>query len=262
MNKTAVTVVKIGGKVLDDDQLLAGVLDSFAAIEGPKILVHGGGKAATEIAGKLGVEAPMINGRRITNDAMMDVALMVYGGLMNRKMAAGLQARGINALGLTGADLNVIQAHKRPVKDIDYGLAGDIDAVDGKRLLWLLEGGITPIMAPLTHDGKGQMLNTNADTIASSTARSLAREATVSLVFTFEKPGVMTDPDDDTTVIPHLDRQVFEYHREAGNIAGGMIPKLTNAFEALSAGVDKVYICHANALADLQRDSFVGTIIS
>ena len=231
--KPLLTVVKIGGKVLESNEKLDLVLDAFVKIQGAKILVHGGGKTATQIAEKLGIEAPMINGRRITSHEMLEVATMVYGGLMSRQMVAKLQARGQNAIGMTGADLDVIRAHKRPVKDIDYGFAGDIDQVNSDTLEMLVNQGIVPIMAPLTHNGQGQLLNTNADTIASSVARSLSKKYKVSLVYCFEKPGVMMDPDDDDSVISNLNAEAFEKLKGEGIIAAGMIPKLTNAFEAL-----------------------------
>ncbi|MEZ4828300.1 MAG: acetylglutamate kinase [Bacteroidia bacterium] len=256
-----VTLVKIGGKVLDDAVSLNRVLDSFAKIEGPKILVHGGGKAATEIAARLGVEAPMINGRRITSEAMLEVAAMVYGGLMSRQLAAGLQKRGLNAAGLTGADMDVIRAVKRPVKDIDYGLAGDIVSVNTARLVWLLDAGIVPILAPLTHDGLGQLLNTNADTIAGTVAASLTKTYEVSLVYAFERPGVLADHNNDDSVIGSITRSRFEKYVAEGVIGGGMIPKLENAFQSLEAGVKTVFICHADAIGEIYTAEYPGTKI-
>lgn len=255
------TIVKIGGKVLDEVVALRGVMDRFARIDGAKILVHGGGKAATDIAGKLGVEAPMINGRRITNAAMLEVAIMVYGGLMSRQMVAGLQQRGLNAIGLTGADLDVIRATKRPVKDIDYGLAGDVSRVNTDRLSWLLDAGIVPVLAPLTHDGNGQLLNTNADTIAGTVAAGMSRLFEVSLVYCFERPGVLADPQNDHSVISSITLPDFDRYVKAGTIAGGMIPKLENAFESLGAGVKAVFICHADALGEIYTDHYPGTKI-
>ncbi|MEZ4776986.1 MAG: acetylglutamate kinase [Bacteroidia bacterium] len=255
------TIVKIGGKVLDDFAALNGVMDQFALIDGAKLLVHGGGKAATDIAGKLGVEAPMVNGRRITNAAMLEVAMMVYGGLMSRQMVAGLQKRGMNAVGLTGADMDVIRAVKRPVKDIDYGLAGDVSAVNTERLTWLLEAGIVPVLAPLTHDGNGQLLNTNADTIAGTVAAGMSRFFEVSLVYCFERTGVLADPNDDHSVISSITRPDFDQYVKAGTIAGGMIPKLENAFESLAAGVKAVFICQSDALGEIYSDNYPGTKI-
>ena len=257
----SLTLLKIGGKVLEDNAALGGLLDRFAALPGARLLVHGGGKAAGELAQRLGVEAPMIGGRRITNQAMLEIATMVYGGLMSRQLVAGLQARGLQAVGLTGADLDVIRAHKRPVGEIDYGLAGDIDAVNVPVLDDFLQRGVVPILAPLTHDGAGQLLNTNADTIASATAQALAPHWEVHLVYTFERPGVLTDPDDDASLIPTLDPARYAAYRAQGVIAGGMLPKLDNAFAALAGGVARVYICQAQALDTLYRADFRGTII-
>ena len=259
--KPELTVVKIGGKVLDDQVQLGKLLDLFVQIPGFKILVHGGGKTATDIANKLGVSAPMINGRRITSPEMLDVAVMVYGGLMSRQIVAQLQARGQNALGMTGADLDVIRAQKRPVKDIDYGLAGDIVGVNPDSLDILIRQDIVPVLAPLTHDGQGQLLNTNADTIAATIAGSLGKNFHVNLVYCFEKPGVMIDPDDPQTVIPQLDYAGYQNYLEQGIIAAGMIPKLKNAFEALNGGVGKVYICQAEAIAKIGQRDFIGTRI-
>ncbi|MEM7659073.1 MAG: acetylglutamate kinase [Bacteroidota bacterium] len=255
------TLLKIGGKVLDHPATLQQVLDDFASLAGPKILVHGGGKTATQVAAKLGIEAPLIQGRRVTSPEMMKVAMMVYGGLMNKQLVSMLQARGCQALGLTGADLDVIRAEKRPVKEIDYGLAGDIVAVNGEALRDLLLRGIVPVLAPLTHDGQGHMLNTNADTIASTVARTLAPGEEVHLVFGFEKAGVMEDPADESSLIHELLPEDFARYRAQGVIAGGMIPKLSNAFEALEAGVHRVYICHASKISTLGSRDFVGTVI-
>ncbi len=240
--KNILTVVKIGGKVLDEPRFLEPVLEAFAGLEGQKVLVHGGGKAGSDVAGKLGIEAPLVDGRRITSSEMLRVALMVYGGWMNRSLVARLQALGLNALGLTGADLDVIRAKKRPAQPIDYGWVGDVEQVDGNRLANLLDQDIVPVMAPLTHDGQGQMLNTNADTIASEVARSLVPRFEVRLVYAFERPGVLRDAKDDHSLISHLDQAAAKRFQEEGVIAAGMIPKLKNAFDALAQGVNSVVI--------------------
>lgn len=202
MMKEKLTIVKVGGAVVENDDQLDRLLKDFSAIDGRKILVHGGGRRATDIATKLGIESKMINGRRITDEEMLTVVTMVYGGLVNKNVVAQLQANGVNALGLTGADMNAILSHKRIVKDIDYGYAGDIDKVNGKQLSNLIEHEIVPVMAPLTHDGKGLILNTNADTIAAEVAKALAEFYNVILIYSFEKPGVMRNPDDDCSMIP------------------------------------------------------------
>ncbi|MEM8891832.1 MAG: acetylglutamate kinase [Bacteroidota bacterium] len=259
--KKPLYILKIGGKVLSDPAQCNSLLQAFSQLDAAKILVHGGGKTGTEIAEKLGVEAKMIDGRRITDEAMLEVAMMVYGGLMNKGVVAQLQSLGTNALGLTGADLDVITSIKRPVKEIDYGFAGDIVKVNDQQLFNLLEAGILPVMAPLTHDGKGQMLNTNADTIASTVARSMAAHFEVHLIYSFEMSGVLKDPKDQDSLIPLLDIESYERYKEEGVIVGGMIPKLDNAFSALASGVHRVYICHASAIAGLNTNTFRGTQI-
>ena len=255
--KEKLTIVKVGGAVVEDEAQLAQLLKDFSAIEGRKVLVHGGGRRATQVASQLGIESKMVNGRRITDDDMLSVVTMVYGGLVNKNLVARLQANGVNALGLTGADINVIRSHKRPVKDgIDYGYAGDVDQADGKMLSRLIEEGITPVMAPLTHDGEGHILNTNADTIASETAKALAALYDVTLIYSFEKKGVLSNADDDDSVIPVITRSDFNKYVENGTIAGGMIPKLENALAAVDAGVKQVVITLANAI-----DGKHGTVI-
>ncbi len=246
--KLPLTIVKVGGAVVEDSARLDSLLSAFAAIDGRKVLVHGGGRRATAIASRLGVESRMVDGRRVTDGAMLEVVTMVYGGLVNKDIVARLQARGINSIGLTGADGGVILSHKRPVKDVDYGFVGDVDRVDGSRLASLIEGGFTPVMAPLTHDGHGQMLNTNADTIAAETAKALAERYDVTLMYCFEKPGVMAEPDDDSTLIPVITRQDFRRLKADGTVTGGMLPKLENAFSAIDAGVSRVNITLATAI--------------
>lgn len=254
--KKKLTVIKVGGKIVEEKATLKQFLDDFARVKGYKVLVHGGGRSATKIAAQLGIESRMVNGRRITDAQTLQVVTMVYGGLVNKNIVAGLQARGVNALGLTGADMNVIRSHKRPVKDIDYGFVGDVDQADGEMLSQLIDKGIVPVMAPLTHDGQGQMLNTNADTIAGETAKALAPYFDVTLVYCFEKKGVLRDANDDDSVIPHLNEADFKKYVEEGVIQDGMIPKLENAFQAIHSGVSKVNITMATAI-----DGTQGTII-
>lgn len=246
---TSLTIVKVGGAVVEDPKQLSALLSDFRQIEGAKILVHGGGRRATKVAAALGIESKMVGGRRITDASMLEVVTMVYGGLVNKNIVAQLQALGIDAIGLTGADMDVIRSHKRPLKDgIDFGFVGDVDCVNAKRLKTLVDAGMTPVLAPLTHDGNGTMLNTNADTIASETARSLAALYDVALVYCFEKPGVLADPDDDTSVIPTITRSDFQRLTADGTISGGMLPKIENALAAVEAGVKRVVITKADSL--------------
>ena len=250
-SRRGASIIKVGGAVVEDPAQLSLLLDSFVKVEGPKVLVHGGGRTATNLAKQLGIESKMVGGRRITDAEMLRVVTMVYGGLVNKNIVAQLQARGINALGLTGADLNLIQAHRRPTtpEGIDFGFVGDVDSADGSRLLQLLNAGITPVIAPLTHDGKGNLLNTNADTMAQTVATAIAATTTsVNLTFCFELPGVMRDPADTSSLIPHLTESEFRTLVSDGTIAGGMIPKLENAFAALRAGVSSVRITNVNNL--------------
>ncbi len=238
-------MIKVGGAVVEDAAQLSILLDEFEKIEGPKVLVHGGGRSATKIAAQLGIESRMVGGRRITDAEMLRVVTMVYGGLVNKNIVAQLQARSVNALGLTGADLNIIRAHRRPVtpEGVDFGFVGDVDSADGERLLQLLHSGVVPVVAPLTHDGEGHLLNTNADTMAQTVATSVAATGVVTtLTFCFDLPGVLRDADDTTTLIPHLTESEFRALVADGTIGGGMIPKLENAFKALSAGIAAVRI--------------------
>ena len=247
--REACFVVKVGGAVVEDEAQLDLLLQHFSAIPGKKVLVHGGGRKATKMAAALGLESKMVNGRRITDAQTLEVVTMVYGGLVNKNLVARLQACGVNALGLTGADINVIRSHKRPVKDgIDFGFVGDVEQVDGKALASLIDNGITPVMAPLTHDGDGHMLNTNADTIASETAKALAPFYDVTLIFSFEKKGVLANPDDDNSVIPVITKDDFERYKADGTISGGMLPKIENALQAVGAGVTRVIITLATAI--------------
>ena len=255
--KEKLTIVKVGGAIVEDEAQLSQLLKDFSAIEGKKMLVHGGGRKATKVAEALGIESKMVNGRRITNADMLNVVTMVYGGLVNKNLVARLQASGVNALGLTGADMDVIRSHKRPLKDgIDFGFVGDVDKANGQMLSKLIEEGITPVMAPLTHDGQGNILNTNADTIASETAKALAGFYDVTLIFSFEKKGVLRNPDDDDSVIPAITRVDFIKYKDDGTISGGMLPKIENALAAIDAGVKEVIITLATAI-----DGTAGTII-
>ena len=256
------TIVKVGGAVVEDEAQLSQLLKDFSAIEGRKVLVHGGGRKATKVAEALGIESKMVGGRRITDADMLSVVTMVYGGLVNKNLVARLQANGVNALGLTGADMDVIRSHKRPPVPvnsgssgdpgtsalIDFGFVGDVDRADGQMLSRLIEEGVTPVMAPLTHDGHGNILNTNADTIASETAKALAPYYDVTLIFSFEKKGVLRNPDDDDSVIPSITRADFIKYKADGTISGGMLPKIENALAAIDAGVSRVIITLATAL--------------
>ena len=255
--KEKLTIVKVGGAVVEDEVQLTQLLKDFSAIEGRKVLVHGGGRRATQVASQLGIESKMVGGRRITDTDMLQVVTMVYGGLVNKNIVAKLQAEGINAIGLTGTDCNVMQSDKRPVKDVDYGFVGDVKTVNAEFLASLIEKGIVPVLAPLTHDGKGQLLNTNADTIAGEAAKALARLFKVTLIFCFEKPGVLLDENDDNSVIPYISYYDFPRLVQDGTISGGMIPKIQNAFNALQAGVSSVLITKAESL-----DKLTGTTIA
>jgi acetylglutamate kinase len=255
--KEKLTIVKVGGAVVEDELQLSQLLRDFSAIEGRKVLVHGGGRKATKMAERLGIETKMVNGRRITDSDMLEVVTMVYGGLVNKNLVARLQANGVNAIGLTGADADAIRSHKRPLKNgVDYGFVGDVDQANSEMLSKLIETGITPVMAPLTHDGEGHILNTNADTIASETAKALAQQYDVTLIFSFEKKGVLANPDDDDSVIPVITRTLFEKYKADGTISGGMLPKIENALSAVDAGVSKVIITLATAI-----DGQHGTVI-
>lgn len=241
-----INIVKIGGGIIENPDQLAIFLQSFSEIQGPKILVHGGGRLATKFAADLGVETKMVEGRRITDDKMLEIVTMVYGGLTNKGIVAQLQKQGINALGLSGADGNLILSHKRKHESIDYGWVGDIDQVNTSLLQTLLQSEVVPVVAPLTHDGKGKMLNTNADTIASFLAKALAETGQeVQLIFGFELEGVLRDFSDKSSVIEQITSESYENLRQENIISEGMIPKLSNAFQAINAGVSAVKICHA-----------------
>ena len=254
-------VVKIGGNVIDNPEACARFLSDFAKLDAPKILVHGGGKVATQIAAKLQIETQMVEGRRITDKAMLDVVTMVYGGLVNKNLVAQLQALNCNAIGLTGADGGIIRSVKRPVKTIDYGFVGDIEAVNAMQVNALLSSDLIPVIAPLTYSSEGLLLNTNADTMASATAVAMAEMFAVNLIYCFEKKGVLSNPDDDNAVISQLNPASYADYKSSGVINKGMIPKLESAFEALNAGVKQVTICHADDLL-AAAESAAGTVIA
>lgn len=243
-----INVIKVGGKIVEEPDTLHNLLESFSKIDGAKALVHGGGRSATRIATLLGIESKMVDGRRITDAETLKVVTMVYGGLVNKNIVASLQQMGINALGLTGADMGVIKSEKRPVKDVDYGFVGDVKSVDGERLASLVKDGVTPVMAPLSFSSEYGLLNTNADTIAAETAKSLVPYYDVTLTFCFEKKGVLMNEADDDSVIPVITRELYAKYKADGIITGGMIPKLDNAFDAIDSGVKRVVITRADML--------------
>lgn len=258
-----ITIVKVGGAVVEDEAQLSRLLQDFCAIDGPKILVHGGGRRATKIAERLNIETKMVNGRRITDAEMLEVVTMVYGGLVNKNVVARLQALGCDAIGLTGADANILLSAKRPVKmvdgtPVDYGFVGDVKQANGTKIAHFIDTGLIPVIAPLTHDGEGHMLNTNADTMASETAKAMAAVGfDVTLIYAFEKPGVLRNPDDNNSVIATINHADFEVYKADGTISGGMLPKIENALAATDAGVKRVIITQATAI-----DSLHGTVIS
>ena len=242
-----IQVIKIGGGVLENEAQRDAFLRQFAAIEGPKILVHGGGRLATTMADRLGVETHMIDGRRVTDKETLDIVTMVYGGLVNKQVVAQLQTMGVNAIGMTGADGGWMKAVKRPIKNgIDYGYVGDVVEVNGAHLRTLLDNGLTPVIAPITFSADGLLLNTNADTVASETAVSLAPD--VQLTFCFEKAGVLSNPDDESSLIACITPETYTQLKADGIISGGMIPKIDNAFAAIEHGVQSVRITHASNL--------------
>ena len=251
-----ITVVKIGGNVIDDPTALKAFLAEFAAIEGPKILVHGGGKLATRMAERLELKVQMVDGRRITDKGTLDVVTMVYAGLVNKQIVAGLQAAGCNAIGLSGADGNAVTARRRAPQPIDYGFVGDIERVDSELLRRLLEGGLVPVFSAIMHDGRGTLLNCNADSVASAVALGAAAVAPTALVFCFEKAGVLRDPDDEASVIPEITAASYPPLKADGTVSKGMIPKIENALKAVGLGVRSVTI---RSSAHLENG--IGTVI-
>lgn len=250
-------IFKIGGKVIEEEGLLHEALQVFAQQEGHKILIHGGGKRATEVSKQLGIPVQMVNGRRITDTPTLEVAVMVYAGLANKRIVAQLQTLGCNAIGLSGADANVVRAHQRTMKEVDYGFVGDVDVVNVPAIQTLLQAALTPVFCAITHDGKGQLLNTNADTIAMELAIALVALYEVQLHFCFEKPGVLLNPMDDHSVIEVLNPEDYQRYQAEGLITDGMLPKLDNAFAALQKGVKEVRIGDVAAVKNKR-----GTVLS
>jgi len=250
-------LIKVGGKIVEEPESLKLLLVEFSKIPGHKVLVHGGGRSATTLAAQLGIESKMVNGRRVTDEEMLKVVTMVYGGLVNKKIVAGLQALDVNALGLTGADLNYMRSEKRPVAKVDYGFVGDVKEVDADILSDLISKGVVPVLAPLTHDKKGNLLNTNADTIAGEAAKALAKYFDVTLMYCFEKKGVLANENDDDSVIAKINPATFEKLVAEGIISGGMIPKLENAFDALKSGVKRVVITRADDISSVKGTTIV-----
>ncbi len=255
-------IIKVGGNILDDESVQLAFLKKFAAVPGKKILVHGGGKMASSFGKQLGIEPNYINGRRITDQATINLVTMVYGGLINKKLVASLQSINCNAIGLTGADANIIPATKRPVKEIDFGFVGDIDsskiAIDNWQVL--LNNNLVPVVAPLTHDGKGQMLNTNADTIASSVAVALSKTYDVRLIYCFEKKGVLENIADENSVINLINKEKYKQLLTDNKLADGILPKIDNAFNAIDNGVTEVLIGDANDLLQNCTEHVKGTL--
>jgi acetylglutamate kinase len=261
MNK--LYIIKIGGNVLDDEKALASFLKDFASIQAPKILIHGGGKIATKIGDRLGIESRYVDGRRITDAPTRDLVTMVYGGLLNKQIVAQLQTQHCNAIGVTGADGNLLKAVKRPVAKIDYGFVGDIipDDVNSTFLYFLLKQNVVPVFAPLTH-ASGEILNTNADTIASVLAIAMSKHFDIRLIFCFEKEGVLQDVNDSKSVIRHLNRALYEKLLNEGSFHDGILPKLENAFTAIRSGVKEVLIGeHDHLLANTGYET-KGTLIT
>jgi acetylglutamate kinase len=244
------TIIKVGGNVVEEEASLKTLLKDFSRIAGNKILVHGGGKSANILSEKLGIETVKVEGRRITDAETLKVVTMVYAGLVNKNIVAGLQALGNNAIGLTGADLDLIRAAKRPVGDIDYGFVGDVKTVNYQALNELINDGAIPVIAPITHDGKGQLLNTNADTIASELAAAMCFDYDVRLIFCFEKSGVLMDESDDNSKINEITPQQFDQLKSDGVVSGGMIPKLSTGFAALNRGVGVVVITNPAGISE------------
>ncbi|WP_295936289.1 acetylglutamate kinase [uncultured Alistipes sp.] len=251
-----ITVVKIGGNVIDNPVALKRFIGEFAAMPGPRILIHGGGKVATRLTERLELEVQMVDGRRITDKGTLDVVTMVYAGLINKQLVAGLQAAGCNALGLSGADGNAVTARRRSPEPIDFGFVGDIEKVDSALLGQLLEAGITPVFCAIMHDGKGTLLNCNADSVASAIALGAAQVAPTELVFCFEKCGVLRDPEDETTLIGEITADSYAALKAEGVVSKGMIPKIENALQAVANGVRSVTIKHSDNLLNE-----IGTVI-
>lgn len=260
MLKEKLSIIKIGGDIIEDDTSLDAFLKLFSNFEGKKILVHGGGKSATNMASKLGIESKMINGRRITDKETLEVITMVYGGLINKNMVAKLQALQIDAIGLTGADINSIKSNKRQVKNIDYGFVGDVKEVASNSIDRLIKANFTPVFCAITHDGNGQLLNTNADTIASKVAIGMSKKYDTTIYYCFELNGVLRDINDQNSVIKYLNINTYNKLLKNGNIADGMLPKLENCFDALKNGVSKVNMGNTNMFTK-ENDNFTSITI-
>lgn len=247
-----IKVFKIGGNVVDNPEALARFVDDFAKIEGKKILVHGGGKEATRMSARLEIPTTMINGRRVTDRPTLDVVTMIYAGLVNKRVVSLLQAAGCNALGLTGADGNVVTAKRRPAEPVDYGYVGDIsvDGVNSGFISSLLDMGVTPVFCAIMHDGAGTLLNCNADSVASAVAKAMAKTAPTELIYCFEKNGVLSDVNNPDSIIPEITAQNYSALRADGTVSAGMIPKIDNAFEAVAGGVSSVRICHSENITN------------
>ena len=260
MSKEKLSIIKIGGNIIEDDTSLNAFLKLFSNLEGNKILVHGGGKSATAMASKLGIESKMVNGRRITDKETLEVITMVYGGLVNKNMVAKLQALQIDAIGLTGADVNSIKSNKRQVTNIDYGFVGDVKEVASNSIDRLIKANFTPVFCAITHDGNGQLLNTNADTIASQVAIGMSKKYDTTIYYCFELNGVLRDINDQNSVIKHLNINTYNKLLKDGNIADGMLPKLENCFDALKNGVSKVNMGNTNMFTK-ENDNFTSITI-
>ena len=260
MFKEKLSIIKIGGNIIEDDTSLNAFLKLFSNLEGKKILVHGGGKRATAMASKLGIESKMVNGRRITDKETLEVITMVYGGLVNKNMVAKLQALQIDAIGLTGADINSIKSNKRQVTNIDYGFVGDVKEVASNSIDRLIKANFTPVFCAITHDGNGQLLNTNADTIASKVAIGMSKKYDTTIYYCFELNGVLRDINDQNSVIKYLNINTYNKLLKDGNIADGMLPKLENCFDALKNGVSKVNMGNTNMFTK-ENDNFTSITI-
>ena len=260
MSKEKLSIIKIGGNIIEDDTSLNAFLKLFSNLEGNKILVHGGGKSATAMASKLGIESKMVNGRRITDKETLEVITMVYGGLVNKNIVAKLQALQIDAIGLTGADVNSIKSNKRQVTNIDYGFVGDVKEVASNSIDRLIKANFTPVFCAITHDGNGQLLNTNADTIASKVAIGMSKKYDTTIYYCFELNGVLRDINDQNSVIKYLNINTYNKLLKDGNIADGMLPKLENCFDALKNGVSKVNMGNTNMFTK-ENDNFTSITI-
>lgn len=257
-----INIIKIGGNIVDNEEALNAFLTDFAAINENCILVHGGGKIATQVSKGLGIETQMINGRRVTDQETLKVVTMVYAGLVNKTIVSLLQSKGSNSIGLSGADANLIKSHKRINTTTDYGFVGDVDEVNAPFLQDLVNKGLQPVIAPITHDQKGQLLNTNADTIASTVAVALSADNDVRLIYCFELPGVMKDINNPDSIIEEINVDYYHQLKSEGVIAAGMIPKMDNCFDAIAKGVKEVRICHAKDIKEVISSGSKGTCLN